>query len=84
MKLAKLAAAFLVTWKVSGQAGGPCSANTQPDPMLGFCVQPINMVRQKQFENKAIADQAAKDLKAFRNPSFTISDVHVYSEEGAK
>ena len=81
----KLAVAFLVTWKVSGTNAVPC-AKDAPAPLaeLGFCTQSFSFPRSVQLDSRIAAQTMVKDLKLFSMDGIKISDVHTYSEEGAK
>lgn len=86
MKKATLLLAAVV-YKVSlnGYAMFPCQDQKLFDPIMGSCVSEMKDQRvQKDFDSKKAADDWAKMLKANKNPAYTITDIHVLSEDGVK
>lgn len=80
----KMLVALLVTWRITGSTIVACDANTKPSLVLGICLSPVDITRSANFDSPGTADEWAKSLKAFKNDSIKVSDIHVYSEQGAK
>lgn len=86
MKIAKLLVAAVV-YKISlnGFAMFPCQDPKLFDPLLGNCTAEVKNQRvQKDFDSKKSAEDWARMLKGNKNPAYTISDIHVLSEDGVK
>lgn len=79
-----LIVAFIVTWSVKGSTLVQCAANQKPEPALGFCVSAVNVPESREFPERGPAHGFIKELKAFKNDSIKITDVHLYSEQGAE
>jgi hypothetical protein len=81
---AKLVAGLIVTWRIAGTVIQPCQPNEKPNPYVGFCVSPLDVTRSAPFDKKADAEQWGKTLKSQKIAGLTLSEVHIYSEEGSK
>lgn len=80
-----LVAAVVYKISLNGFAIFPCQDQKLFDPIMGSCVAEMKNQRvQKDFDSKKSADDWAKILKGNKNPAYTITDIHVLSEEGVK
>jgi hypothetical protein len=81
----RLFVSFMVTWKIVGDVSVPCAQGQPMDPYSGLCAQHLDITRSAYFDHKEAAETAIKQMKkSTKGPSYTISDIHLYSEEGAK
>lgn len=80
----KFLAAVLVTWKVAGTVVIPCEKGQSLDPIVGYCVAPLDVTRSQQFDKLDMAEDFAKKVKAYKIDGVKISEVRIYSEQGVK
>lgn len=87
MKKWVLLISFIVSWKISGTMMAQCDEK-QRDPLVGACV--VNLKETpvtRSFDKKSEATEMyklAKAAAAKKEGPYHVSDVHIYSEEGAK
>lgn len=87
MKKIALLVMASVVYKISlnGYAVFQCQDKAIYDALMGACISTIKDQRvQKDFDSKKSAQEFAAFLKSNKNPAYTITDIHVLSEDGEK
>lgn len=80
-----LVAAVVYKISLNGFAMFQCQDPKLFSPVLNACVSEVKDQRvQKDFDSKKSAEDWARMLKGNKNPAYTISDIHVLSEDGVK
>lgn len=80
-----LVAAVVYKISLNGYAMFQCQDPKLFSPVLNACVSEVKDQRvQKDFDSKKSAMAYADLLKKDKNPAYTITDIHVLSEDGVK
>lgn len=79
-KLVMLAAAFLVTWDVSGFQFSSCGDAKRISPAVGLCIDPFSATRSASFDDKKTAQKFADMLKADKSTAYKLANVKMFQE----